>query len=78
MDLPFSRLNITVSGDFGEARSLQQISHWIVVNGGVFSHEVNPRVTHLVCSRKHYEENVVAGMLCYGEGFFMLIAFKSD
>ncbi|KAK4693793.1 hypothetical protein P7C71_g3669, partial [Lecanoromycetidae sp. Uapishka_2] len=58
MKLPFRRLTIAVTGDFGASRGHEKMKQWIQVNGGRFATEVNDGVTHLICSKDHYREDV--------------------
>ena len=55
------RFTIAITGYFGEKRSTEQIRKWIQLNGGTVAHDVSSEVTHLVCSKKHFKQNVAMG-----------------
>ena len=55
------RCTIAVTGDFGAARSFEKIRQWIQVNGGNFSYDITPQVTHLICSKDHFRKSVTMG-----------------
>ncbi|KAL6715479.1 hypothetical protein ACLMJK_006440 [Lecanora helva] len=55
---PFKNLSIAITGDFGEKRGPEKMKEWIQVNGGKFAPEISSNVTHLICSKRHYKENV--------------------
>ena len=57
MKQPFKSFVIAVTGDFGPNRSFEKMRQWIQVNGGIFSYDINPQVTHLVCSKEHFMKN---------------------
>ena len=59
--MPLKDLTIAVTGYFGEQRSPEQIRKWINVNGGTVAHEISSKVTHLVCSKEHFNKNVAIG-----------------
>lgn len=58
---PLKRFTIAITGNFGEQRSLEKMRKWIHVNGGTVAQEVNREVTHLICSKKHFKQNVAMG-----------------
>jgi hypothetical protein len=47
----------------------EKIPQWIKANGGQFSRDVNPRVTHLIATKQAYKDNGPLGMvhpdMCY-------------
>ena len=57
MKEPFKAFTIAVTGDFGQNRSFEKMRQWIHVNGGTFSYEINPDVTHLICSKEHFKKS---------------------
>lgn len=61
---PLKHFTIAITGDFGERRSAEQIRKWIHVNGGTVAYDISSEVTHLVCSKKHFKENVAMGTAC--------------
>jgi len=62
MGKPLNNLTIAVTGDFGERRDIHKMKTWIQVNGGIFASEMSSKVTHLVCSKEHFKQNVSIGM----------------
>lgn len=58
---PLKRFTIAITGDFGEQRSPEQIRKWIHVNGGTVAYDISSEVTLLVCSKKHFKNNVSMG-----------------
>lgn len=61
MGKPLVNLTIAVTGDFGERRDIQKMKTWIQANGGTFAGDISSKVTHLICSKKHYKKNVDIG-----------------
>lgn len=61
MGKPLVNLTIAVTGDFGERRDIQKMKSWIQANGGTFAGEMSSKVTHLICSKKHYKKHVDIG-----------------
>ena len=53
---------IVVTGDFGQDRSFEKMRQWIQINGGTFAYDINPSVTHLICSKEHYKRNKGLGI----------------
>lgn len=53
--------SIAVTGEFGTARSHENIKRWIELNGGEWASSVKPGVTHLICSEAHWKRKVGAG-----------------
>ena len=60
MKTPLKRFTIAVTGDFGEQRSHGNMKNWIEVQGGKFSRNVTPQVTHLICSKEHWKAKTAA------------------
>ena len=55
------RLVIAVTGDFGTQRSMDKMKAWIHAHGGSFSPDVSTKVTHLICSKEDYRNQVLLG-----------------
>ena len=64
MKSPLAGCVIAVSGDFGKERSLDKLKHWIEVNGGKYSANIECNTTHLVCSKDRYRKPNSVGKLC--------------
>lgn len=58
---PLKRFTIAISGYFGEQRSFEQMRRWIHANGGTVASDISSDVTHLVCSKEHFKNNVAMG-----------------
>ena len=52
---------IAITGDFGNARSHENIKRWIELNGGDWASSVKPGITHLLCSEAHWKRKVGSG-----------------
>lgn len=52
---PLVKLNIVISGDFGEKRSHENLKRWIENNGGKVTSINSTTVTHLICSKEHWK-----------------------
>ena len=63
MKYPLKKFTIAVSGDFGESRGHDKMKQWITRNGGKFTVDISPKVTHLICSKEHYKKAVTMGMI---------------
>lgn len=62
MKVPLTGFTIAVTGDFGPQRSREKIRQWVEANGGTFTFNITPGVTHLICSREHFKRGVAMGM----------------
>ncbi|KAF2452971.1 hypothetical protein BDY21DRAFT_375163 [Lineolata rhizophorae] len=58
MKNPLSPFTIAISGDFGEARSHENVKRWIENNGGKYATAITKDTTHLICTREHYKRKV--------------------
>ena len=65
---PLKRFTIAISGYFGEQRSAEQMRQWIHANGGTVASDISTEVTHLVCSKEHFKEDVAMGMISHPYG----------
>ena len=63
MKYPLKQFTIAVTGDFGESRGHDKMKQWITRNGGKFTVDISPKVTHLICSKEHYKKAVTMGMI---------------
>ena len=63
MKYPLKQFTIAVTGDFGESRGHDKMKQWIIRNGGKFTINISPKVTHLICSKEHYKKAVMMGMI---------------
>jgi hypothetical protein len=51
---------IAITGDFGKARSTENMKRWIESNGGRYSAKVEEGVTHLISTKDHWTKGVPA------------------
>lgn len=58
---PLKRFTIATTGDFGEQRGHEKMRHWIQYNGAKFVHEISADVTHLICSKEHFQKETMMG-----------------
>ncbi|KAL2038152.1 hypothetical protein N7G274_009100 [Stereocaulon virgatum] len=58
----FKKFTIAITGDFSASRGHDKMKQRITRHGGRFASEISSRVTHLVCSKEHYEKGVRMGM----------------
>ncbi|KAJ5301363.1 hypothetical protein PENANT_c023G04818 [Penicillium antarcticum] len=57
MGKTFANIHASMTGKF-EGGVGEKIPQWIRANGGVFSRDVNPRVTHLITTEEAFKQNV--------------------
>ncbi|KAJ6091294.1 hypothetical protein N7467_003263 [Penicillium canescens] len=57
MGKTFARIHAAITGKF-EGGIGEKIPQWIRANGGEFSRDVNPRVTHLITTEEAFKQNV--------------------
>ncbi|KXG49135.1 uncharacterized protein PGRI_030050 [Penicillium griseofulvum] len=58
MRKPFQRIHASIVGKFEDGVG-EKIPQWIRANGGQFSRDVNPRVTHLIATKEAFKSNAV-------------------
>jgi len=58
---PLTGLIIAAAGDFGRGKGVEQLSKWVVRNGGRWASRIAKGITHLICSKEAYKKNVDAG-----------------
>ncbi|KAL8942918.1 MAG: hypothetical protein Q9216_001393 [Gyalolechia sp. 2 TL-2023] len=51
---PLTGLIIAATGDFGPRRSHETLKRWTEKNGGQWASEIDPGVTHLICTKEDY------------------------
>ncbi|KAI9709830.1 MAG: hypothetical protein M1812_007622 [Candelaria pacifica] len=49
-------LTLAITGEFGSARSHENLRRWIKNNGGAFAEQIDDQVTHLICSMDHWKK----------------------
>ncbi|OQE41089.1 hypothetical protein PENCOP_c005G03952 [Penicillium coprophilum] len=59
MGKPFQRIHASIVGKFEDGVG-EKIPQWIRANGGQFSRDVNPRVTHLIATKEAFKNNAVS------------------
>lgn len=59
MGRSFRSVVLTSTGDFGD--KTDKIKQWVEANGGIYSKDITPNVTHLVCSDKAWKKGVDIG-----------------
>ncbi|KAJ5771319.1 uncharacterized protein N7511_003370 [Penicillium nucicola] len=57
MGKTFAKVHASMTGKF-EGEIGEKIPQWIRANGGDFSRDINPRVTHLITTEEAFRENV--------------------
>lgn len=60
MGKSFQKINACYVGNFGE--NGEKIPQWLRANGGTYSKDMNPDVTHLIATESTFKRNVEAGM----------------
>ncbi|KAJ5188284.1 hypothetical protein N7472_007298 [Penicillium cf. griseofulvum] len=58
MGKPFQRIHASIVGKFEDGVG-EKIPQWIRANGGQFSRDVNPQVTHLIATKEAFKNNTV-------------------
>jgi hypothetical protein len=53
---------MSISGDFGEGWSHEDMSRWIKLHGGQYEKEVTEETTHLICTIDDYTKKSSQGM----------------
>lgn len=62
MGKPFQKVHASIVGKFEDGVG-EKIPQWIRANGGQFSRDVNPRITHLIATKEAFKSNAVPGIL---------------
>ncbi|KAJ9294333.1 hypothetical protein DTO271G3_6908 [Paecilomyces variotii] len=58
MGKSFQKVNACCAGNFGE--NSEKIPQWLRANGGVYSKDINPDITHLITTESAFKRNVEA------------------
>ncbi|CAI7626885.1 unnamed protein product [Penicillium palitans] len=58
MGKPFQKVHASIVGKFEDGVG-EKIPQWIRANGGQFSRDVNPRITHLIATKEAFKSNAV-------------------
>lgn len=61
MKEPLKNRVIAVTGDFGQARTHENLKRWIEANGGKWASTVTKDATHLISSKEHWTRQTVLG-----------------
>src|SRR5438046_260543 len=56
----FKDYTISITGNFGRERSIDEFKRWVPINGGRFASEVDETVNILISSKDHFLRNVDA------------------
>jgi hypothetical protein len=61
MGRTFQKIHASMVGKFDDGIG-DNIPRWVRANGGQFSRDVSPQVTHLIATEKAYKDNAPLGM----------------
>jgi hypothetical protein len=63
---------MSISGDFGEGWSHEDMSRWIKLHGGQYEKEVTEETTHLICTIDDYTKKTSQGMFHPNRSYMLL------
>lgn len=53
---------VAATGDFGEARTHDNLKRWVEANGGKWVTTITADITHLIASKEHWVRQTALGM----------------